>query len=75
VWTRDYGSHGTVELVTPPGTPADWPIELPNAHDGTKHVVVDMWTRQEGRSDLSLELELERQSGRWATRALDQHVL
>ena len=24
VWTRDYGSHGVVDLVVPPGTAEDW---------------------------------------------------
>jgi 7,8-dihydro-6-hydroxymethylpterin-pyrophosphokinase len=37
---------------------------------------VGMWTRQEGRSDLTLELHLHRDDeGRWRPRILDLHVL
>jgi hypothetical protein len=27
LWTRDYGSHGAVELVMPPGPSRDWDID------------------------------------------------
>jgi 7,8-dihydro-6-hydroxymethylpterin-pyrophosphokinase len=41
-----------------------------------KHVAVGMWTRQEQRSDLTLELHLHRDEGeRWQARILDLHVL
>jgi hypothetical protein len=76
VWTRQYGSHGTVDLVMPPGSVDEWPLDICDVNDGSKHVIVDMWTDQEGRSDLSLELELrETAAGVWATRVLDLHVL
>jgi hypothetical protein len=76
VWTREYGSRGTVDLVMPPGSVEEWAVDFRDVADGSKHVVVDMWTRQEGRSDLSLELELrETAPGAWEARLLDLHVL
>ena len=27
MWTSDYGTYGDVELVIPPGGPAEWPID------------------------------------------------
>ena len=75
-WTRDYGTHDRVDLVVPPGSVKDWRLDATNVDDGSKHVVVEMWTRQEGRSDLSLELELrEDEAGRWQPHVLDLHVL
>ena len=45
-------------------------------HDGGKHVAVAMWTLQEGRSDLTLEIRLHSDAnGRWRPRILDLHVL
>ncbi len=42
----------------------------------TFHVVIDLWTLEEGRSDLSLELELiDRYGGAYEIRILDLHVL
>ena len=34
VWVRNYGTHG-VDLVLPPGTAADWPLDVIDVHDGT----------------------------------------
>ncbi|MDP1850561.1 MAG: hypothetical protein Q8K79_22410 [Solirubrobacteraceae bacterium] len=76
LWTRDHGLYGEVELVIPPGAPSDWNIDWIDRHDGSKHVAVPMWTQQEGRSDLTLELELHvDEAGRWQARVLDLHVL
>jgi hypothetical protein len=76
VWTRDYGNHGVVDLVVPPGTAEDWDMDSTDMHDGGKHVAVDMWTRQEGRSDLTLELQLHcDEDGRWRPRIVNLHVL
>ena len=76
VWTRQHGSHDTVDLVMPPGSVDEWPLDICDVNDGSKHVIVDMWTEQEGRSDLSLELELrEAPTDVWETRVLDLHVL
>ena len=75
VWTRREGSHD-VELVMPRGSVEEWPLDVCDVDDGSKHIVVDMWTEKEGRSDLSLELELRQAAtGVWETRVLDLHVL
>jgi hypothetical protein len=76
VWTRDYGAHGDVKLVIPPGAPSEWPIDAVDVHDGTKNVEIGMWTREEGRSDLTLEIELrETEPEVWQARILNLHVL
>ena len=56
-WTRDYGAWDQVELVRPPGAPREWPLRATEiaGQPPQVHVVVPMWTRQEGRSDLSVE--------------------
>src|SRR5829696_5833619 len=75
-WTRDYGTYGNVKLVLPPGSPAQWSIDTTDVFDGRKHLAVEMWTKQEGRSDLTLELHLrEVAPGEWEPRILDLHVL
>lgn len=61
-WTRDYGRWGQVDLIVPPGDPHHWSGGVGPRGDITG-VVVDMWTRQEGPSDLSLEVELTARSG------------
>src|SRR3954454_15233532 len=71
-----YRSHGTVDLVMPPGSVDEWPLDVYDVDAGSKHIIVDMWTEQEGRSDLSLELALRQAAtGVWETRVLDLHVL
>ena len=51
-------------------------VEVEGREHPTFHVVVDLWTADEGRSDLSLELELiDRYGGAFETRILDLHVL
>jgi hypothetical protein len=76
MWTRDYGDYGVAELVMPPGEPSEWRIDWIDMNDRGKHVAVDMWTRQEGRSDLTLELHLHRdETGRWRPHVLNLHVL
>jgi hypothetical protein len=56
----DYGYFGDVELIPPPGDPATWEIRSYRG-DGVPGVNVEigMWTRQEGRSDLTLQLDLD----------------
>ena len=57
-----YEWTGHVHLVLPPGDPRTWTINAIRGDDeGWLAVEVDMWTREEGRSDLTLELELRRQ--------------
>jgi len=75
-WTRDYGTYGDVDLVIPPGAPAEWRIDTVDVVDGSKSVDVEMWTKQEGRSDLTLELELrEVAPDEWEPRILNLHVM
>jgi hypothetical protein len=63
-WTRNYGRWGDVNLVTPRGDPQTWIGYVVRAHEGTNASVgVVMWTEEEGRSDLTLELDLETRSG------------
>jgi hypothetical protein len=76
--TRGHGKHGTVELVMPPGPASEWNIEATDvAGDASRtHVVVEMWTREEGRSDLSLTLELKEVAPRrWIASIHDLRVL
>ena len=62
-WTRSYGRWGDVELVMPPGDPQTWiSYGIRAAGDARASVGVAMWTKEEGRSDLTLELELESRS-------------
>ena len=60
LWTRNYGQWGDVDLIVPPGPSIRWggSVIRAEARPGWAGVVVDMWTQQEGRSDLSLELDL-----------------
>ena len=75
-WTRDYGPYDEVELQVPSGPAATWEIDWLDEHGGGKYVVVAMWTRQEGRSDLSLEMELQAgPDGDWQAEILNLHVL
>lgn len=51
-------------------------VEIQGREYPTFHVVVDLWTAEDGQSDLSLELELiDRYHGAFETRILDLHVL
>jgi hypothetical protein len=73
-WTRGYGRWGEVELLMPPGEPREWEIDV--IRGGALWVGVEMWTRQEGRSDLTLQLELEAdRSGEPRTRFSGLHVM
>jgi hypothetical protein len=60
LWTRDYGRWDEVTLVFPPRDPKTWILGV--FRDGTNPewigVDVQMWTEQEGRSDLTLQLDL-----------------
>src|SRR3712207_7479339 len=50
---------------------SQWPIDSIELASGGWHVTVGMWTRQEGRSDLSLDVELlEAGANRWEPRIL-----
>lgn len=79
LWTHDYGAPGRhVHLKLPPGDPQDWEMHAvrfenePNAVS----VDVDMWTTEEGRSDLTLGLVVRTDAqGRTTTTFRDLHVL
>jgi hypothetical protein len=70
VWTRGYGRWGDVHFVMPPGDPRSWVISVIRGdEDGPRGVDwlavdVEMWTREECRSDLTLELELRHEPDR-----------
>ncbi len=57
-WVDDYGASGA-ELVPQPSEIWDHRLTgfVPRA-DGTAHIVVPLWTRDEAPSDLSAECEL-----------------
>jgi hypothetical protein len=63
--------------VIPPGDPRTWIRYAGRAYDGRGAAVgVEMWTKQEGRSDLTLELELEsRLDGTIDVRFIELHVM
>lgn len=46
-------------MVMPPGEIADWPVSVTQVDDqpGVSSLIVDMWTREEGASALSLEID------------------
>lgn len=60
LWTHDYGRWGSVDLTFPPGDPRHWAGGVIRSDDDPARasIIVDMWTAQEGPSDLSLEAEL-----------------
>jgi hypothetical protein len=76
-FTHEYGGWGDVHLVMPPGDPRTWVINVIRGDDdGWLAVEVEMWTLEEGRSDLTLELELEHQpDGELKTEFANLHVM
>jgi hypothetical protein len=56
---------------------AAWSMDIaPMDEVGAFHVIVDLWTEEEGRSDLSLELAArDRYNGAYEVEVLDLHVL
>jgi hypothetical protein len=77
-WTRDYGRHDQVDLVFPEDEPATWHIEAIDVttERPTIFAAIPMWTKQEGRSDLTLEVTLALEpDGHWSARIHDLHVL
>ena len=78
LWTRPYGRWDRVDLVMPPGDPRHWSGGVIRADDsgGQVGVIVDMWTVQEGPSDLSLEADLvPEEDGVVAARFSNLHVM
>lgn len=77
-WTHNYGSWGSVDLIVPPGDPRHWAGGVLRLDDSPVSVaiVVDMWTEQEGPSDLSLEAQLiPGINGDMTTRFANLHVM
>jgi hypothetical protein len=78
-WTRDYGRLGDVHLVVPPGEVGDWPIRVMQVDDqlGVSFLIVDLWTREEGASDLSLEINFSLDPGNSSVRSefVNLHVM
>jgi hypothetical protein len=60
-WTRDYGRWGHVDLVMLPGE--TWIQDVYRTADPPVAVGAGMWTEQEGRSDLTLEIEMGAAAG------------
>ena len=71
--TRDHGSWGQVHLVMPPDGPRTWSVSGGRRTDGSVWLDVDMWTAEEGRSDLTVQLELDPRAG--TVTIEDLHVL
>ena len=78
LWTRDYGALGRqVHLTMPPGDAQDWALHVIRFDNEpiAAAVDVDMWTVEEGRSDLTLQLEVRTDlEGRTTTTFRDLHV-
>lgn len=81
-WADQYGAYGRVTLLKPPGPMSDWDlVVLPlgdHRYGGRPafEVAIDMWTEQEGRSDLTLRVDLIRENDGSSTVFLhDLHVL
>jgi hypothetical protein len=76
--TRHYGNLGDVTLTLPPGPPRGWEVDAVRVAAASRpryDVVVAMWTREEGRSDLSLEVDLCSDGHRWVAVPRLLHVL
>jgi hypothetical protein len=59
-----------------PGAASDRDIDWVDLDGGGKHAVVTMWTRQEGRSDLSSESQMHANAaGQWRPEIRNLHVL
>jgi hypothetical protein len=73
-WTHVVGPWGDVHLVLPPGDPRTWTVDVTRGEDHV-FLAVHMWTRQEGRSDLTLELLMRRADGSLRAEFVSLHVL
>jgi hypothetical protein len=78
MWTKDYGPWPEVHLRLPPGDPREWDLDVYRDDDHPREASVDltMWTEEEGRSDLTLQLELATDdAGHTSARIRDLHVM
>ena len=69
----DYGRH----LISPPDNAFGFMhvVEIRNVQPPRWSVVMPLWTQEEGRSDLSLELTIIRADNSFAVQLDDIHVL
>ena len=77
MWADDYGFHGKLDLVMPPGPLTSWEIDAVRFDDGTGFAIdLPMWATF-GRTDLTLQLRLERATPESSPRVVveDMHVL
>ncbi len=75
LWVREYGDRGATVLRLPEEA---WEYAEANAADGvpgTWFVVVDLWTAEEGRSDLSMEATVREVGDRVEVTIDNIHVL
>ena len=78
IWTKNYGDHGDVHLKLPSGPPCGWEVDAVRVRAGSQpayDVVVAMWTHEEGRSDLSLEVDVRLDGDGWVAKSRQLHVL
>ena len=75
LWTAPYGRWERVDLEMPPGEPNHWSGHVVRSAATAVAVVVDLWTAQEGASDLSLELEVDLSGSDRLIRFKDLHVM
>jgi hypothetical protein len=75
LWTHDYGARAHVDLEVPPGAPEHWSGHVLRVDETRTAVVVDLWTVQEGPSDLSLAVDVDTSDGAPRIAFRDLHVL
>jgi hypothetical protein len=63
MWTRHWRLWDQVDLVMPPGDPKTWILGAYGERDPWLAVDVQMWTEQEGLSDLILQIDLKAGAG------------
>jgi hypothetical protein len=63
LFTHHWRLWDHVDLVTPPGDPRTWIRGVVRGADNLWVALdIDMWTKQEGRSDLTLSIDLKTES-------------
>jgi hypothetical protein len=75
MWIRNYGDRGATIVPLPDEAWAEadaWPVD---ARPGQWRVVLPLWTREEGMSDLSLEATVSESPGGVMVVIEDIHVL
>jgi hypothetical protein len=75
MWIRNYGDAGATIVPLPDEAWAAADAGLVDAHPGEWWVVLPLWTREEGMSDLSLEATITVTSGEVMVVIDDIHVL